>query len=167
MNRTVLILTSTWVMAAACVHPRGATTGNDRALLIGTWELVSFTSRLSDGRVVSPWGQRPVGQLTYDAAGRMIALLMHQARNEAGGNASDPAVQGEYSAYFGTYTVDAERRVVTHRVNGSLAATRASSELLRNYEFRDGLLVLTFTRSRGAAPVTNTLVWRRAVGASP
>ena len=131
----------------------------DAGALVGTWELTEFSRRAADGRITAPWGSQPVGQITYDADGHVTALLMHEERNEAGGRPSSQDVQAEFSAYFGTYAVDATRRIVTHHVRGSLSAERASGELRRNYELKDGALILTFTRPQDGA--TNTLVWKR------
>src|SRR3954452_20142713 len=50
--------------------------------MIGTWELVSLTWTPPDGRAVQPWGDA-TGRITYDANGNVVALLMHERRNEA------------------------------------------------------------------------------------
>jgi hypothetical protein len=39
------------------------------ASLLGTWELVTFTSRQADGRVEEPWGPHPAGRIVYDPTG--------------------------------------------------------------------------------------------------
>ena len=79
---------------------------------------------------------------------------MHEQRNEASGRVSSAEVQADFSAYFGTYSIDTAQRIVTHQVQGSLNASAASGELRRNYEFRDGVLILTFTRRLDGALVT-------------
>ena len=166
-SRGLLLCACAVCFAMACTMFRGSsrTLADDPSRLIGTWQLASFTTRLPDGRVIVPWGNQPPGRISYDRAGNVIALLMHELRDEATGLQSRPADVAEaYSAYFGTYEVDRARRVVTHHVTGSLNAERASGELERAYEFRGDDLVLTFTRGRGAAAVTNTLVWKRASG---
>ena len=81
------------------------------------------------------------------------------------GRLSSREVQAEFTAYFGTYSVDTERRIIIHHVSGSLSAERASGELRRNYEFRDGSLILTFTRTQDGA--MNTLIWKRLSQANP
>ena len=131
------------------------------SLLWGTWEIVSYSRRLSDGRVIEPWGAHPAGRITYDADGHVTALLMHERRNEADGHSSPPDMQAEFTAYFGTYTVDVTRQIVTHKVTASLSAARASGDLQRHDELRDGSLILTFTRMRDGLPVTNIHVWKR------
>ncbi|WP_084113036.1 lipocalin-like domain-containing protein [Belnapia moabensis] len=53
------------------------------------------------------WG-RPAGRITYDTEGNMMAVLMHERRNEAAGQGRSPETRSQYSAYFGTYCVDWE-----------------------------------------------------------
>ena len=84
---------------------------------------------------------------------------MHEQRNEASGRVSPPEVQADFSAYFGTYTIDTAQRIVTHHVRGSLNAAGASGDLRRNYEFKDGTLILRFTRPQDGAD--NTLTFKR------
>ena len=174
--RTALILTISLATASWTGHaarqrlpgaaPRSlaAASPQDAQLLVGTWELIDF-SRALDGRVTAPWGSQAVGRITYDADGHVTALLMHEQRNEANGRPSSPDVQSAFSAYFGTYTVDTAKRIVTHQVGASLSAERASGELRRNYQFKDGMLILTFTRPQDGA--TNTLKWKRISRLNP
>ena len=111
--------------------------------------------------MVEPWGKHPVGRITYDANGYVTVLLMHESRNEAGGQGSPTEIQADYSAYFGSYIVDVDGGIIIHRVAASLSAAQASGEIRRNYELRDGLLKLSFTRAREGAPVIYTLAWKR------
>jgi len=129
--------------------------------LLGTWALMSFSARLPDGSVTEPWGAHPVGRITYDRDGNVTALVMHELRNEADGRSSPPDTQAEFSAYFGSYKVDVARGLITHNVAGSLSAAHASHELQRNYELRDGVLTLSFTRPRNGLPVTHVLSFKR------
>jgi hypothetical protein len=150
---------------AIAERPASGVLQDDRSRLIGTWDLVDFSRQAKDGTITTPWGRRPVGHLTYDADGHVTALLMHEQRNEADGRPSSPEVQAEFSAYFGTYTVDPTRRAIIHHVIGSLSAERASGELRRNYAFKDGTLILTFTRTQDGA--INSLVWKRVSQSNP
>ena len=129
--------------------------------LLGTWDLVSFWWRLPDGKMVEPWGEHPVGRITYDANGHVTVLLMHESRNEASGQGSPAEIQTDYSAYFGSYIVDVDAGIIIHRVAASLSAAHASGEIRRNYELKDGLLKLTFTRARDGIPVIHTLAWKQ------
>jgi len=128
--------------------------------LVGTWELISFTSRLADGSSKVRWPDS-VGRITYDADGNVTGLLMSGRRNEADGSSSPAEAEGEFTAYFGRYHVDVAQGLITHRVIASLSAPRASGELLRTYELRDGLLTLGFPAIRNGVSMTNLLVWKR------
>ena len=129
--------------------------------LLGTWDLMSFSARLPDGSASEPWGAHPVGRITYDPDGNVTALVMHELRNEADGRSSPPDTQADFSAYFGSYKVDVARGLVTHKIAGSLSAAHASHELQRNYELRDGVLTLSFTRLRDGLPVAHVLSFKR------
>src|SRR5262245_35251874 len=114
--------------------------------IVGTWELLSYSWRFPDGHVLEPWGKAN-GRISYDANGNMMAVLMHERRNQAdGGDGGDPRTADSYSAYFGTYRVDPTQGRVRHQVAGSLNGNSASGELLRTFKFEDGLLVLTFSK---------------------
>ena len=62
---------------------------------------------------------------------------MHELRNEADGRSSPPGMQSQFTAYFGTYTLDVARRIVTHQVAASLSAEHTSGDLQRNYELSE------------------------------
>ena len=127
---------------------------------VGTWELVSFTSHLEDGRSIEPW-PNAVGRVVYDPSGNVTGLLMSGHRNEADGRGSPPEAQDEFTAYFGTYQVDIAQGVITHDVSASLSATRASRVLRRSFELNDDKLILGFATMRNGVPMTNRLVWKR------
>lgn len=129
--------------------------------IVGTWELLSYSWRFPDDHVLEPWG-KAVGRISYDANGNMMAVLMHEQRNQAdGSNRGDPRTADSYSAYFGTYRVDSPQGRVRHQVTGSLNGNSASGELLRTFEFEDGLLVLTFSKPLEGVPVIRRVVWKR------
>jgi hypothetical protein len=129
--------------------------------MIGTWELVSMTWTTPDGRTVEPWGN-PAGRITYDASGNVVAMLMHERRNEAqNGSRAAPETLSQYSAYFGTYQVDAANGVIIHKVTGSLNGENASGELRRRFSFENDMLILGFTTVRDGVPVTRRLAWKR------
>jgi hypothetical protein len=127
--------------------------------LHGTWELISMSWSYPDGRRVEPWGKAS-GRITYDPDGNVVAMLMHERRNQADGGAGDPATLPSYSAYFGTYAVDPAEGIIRHQVAGSLNAD-ASGELKRTFVFEDGLLILGFTTMRDGMPVTRRLEWKQ------
>ena len=135
-----------------------------RDRFIGVWRLVSCERKAGDGRVEYPYGERPVGRITYDKAGRMSAQLMRPGRRSTvpagssliAGNASvdeiRDAVTG-FTAYFGTFDVDEASQTVIHHVQCSFVPSWVGTDLKRTYRFYDNRLQLT------AGP-TN-LVWEK------
>ena len=134
---------------------------NDRARFIGAWDLVSVEARWPDGHVTAPWGAHPPGRLIYGEDGHMSALLMHQLRNQATQSGVTAALQNEAAGYFGTYTVDPARHVLSHHVEATLR-TAESGTIDRAYSFAGEKLTLTAKATRDGSPVTYVLVWRRA-----
>jgi hypothetical protein len=100
--------------------------------LMGTWRLVEFADLDKDGKWQHRFGEPPRGYFVYDATGhvhiqimKIPPLLPFLEANVAQGKPPSAehalAAYCAYVAYFGTYTVDAEKHVVTHHVEGSLA----------------------------------------------
>jgi len=147
--------------ARASSSHRSATGSAD--LLVGVWDLVSIKTRWPDGHITEPWGAAPVGRLTYGADGRMITLLMDARRNQADGRAVPAEAQANVAAYYGTYTVDSARHVVTHRVTASIRTSEAGA-IERRYMRNGDTLVLVANALFQGANVTHTLVWHRAAG---
>lgn len=140
---------------------------DDRSRLVGVWRLVSSTRRYSDGRVEYPYGEEPVGRITYDNAGRMSAQLMRPGRpcsvpsgvNLVAGKAGDAEIReaaGGFAAYFGTFEVDEATQTVIHHVEAALVPSWVGTELKRNYSWGGNRLVLTAT----SASVLE-VVWER------
>src|SRR5476649_2375285 len=79
---------------------------------VGTWTLVSFEFRRSDGVVTNVMGIDATGMLVYDASGCMSAQMMRSDRpqfalgDQQKGTPEETraAVEG-YIAYFGDYEV--------------------------------------------------------------
>ena len=140
---------------------------DDRSRLVGVWSLVSSTRRFADSRVEYPYGEKPVGRITYDSAGRISAQLMRRARrctvpsgvNLVAGNAGDEEIReaaGGFAAYFGTFEVDEAAQTVIHHVEAALVPSWVGTDLKRNYRFEGNRLVLTAT----SASVLD-VVWER------
>jgi hypothetical protein len=133
---------------------------NDRSRFIGTWDLVSVEAQWPDGHVTAPWGAHPPGRLIYTQDGHMSAVLMHELRNQASHNDVTAALQNEAAGYFGTYTVDTARHIVSHHVAATLRAAEAGV-IDRVYRFDGEKLTLTAKAIRDRLSVTYVLVWAR------
>ena len=145
---------------------RGAPSPRDR--FIGVWKLIRCERKYPDGRIEYPYGEKPVGRITYDKAGRMSAQLMKPGRpstvaagiNLATGNASTDeireAVRG-FASYFGTFDVDEPTKTVIHHVEASLVPSWVGTDLKRTYRFSGNQLVLTAASANSVLE----LLWQR------
>lgn len=118
---------------------------------IGAWRLIS----VEGNRPGLPLRfDRPTGQLIYDASGRMSAQVVARAdrkpfapNNQGVSSATTEekaAAFDTYTAYFGTFSVDATAGTVTHHLEDSLVPGRRGTDNVRWFEFQgDDQLVLT------------------------
>jgi hypothetical protein len=121
---------------------------------IGVWKLVRYERKSEDGVIDYPYGEKPVGRITYDKGGRMSAQLMRPGRrstmapgvNLIAGNASAEeireAVTG-FIAYYGTFDVDEPAHTVIHHVQACLVPSWVGADLKRSYRFDGNRLALT------------------------
>ncbi|MFZ3339449.1 MAG: lipocalin-like domain-containing protein [Terriglobales bacterium] len=100
--------------------------------LLGTWRLVELADLDKDGKWQHRYGEHPRGYFVYDPTGHVHIQIMKvpalppfpEARLDVGKLPTPEhalAAYSAYAAYFGTYTVDADKHVVTHHVEGSLS----------------------------------------------
>jgi hypothetical protein len=136
----------------------GTTGGDDARRFVGTWRLVSFTQ--GNGSVIPERGPHPTGLIHYDATGHMAAQIMPDRLRAAYAGPLPTPVEAQgavvgYTAYFGTYTVDARARTVTHHREGNVIPS-APAEVVRRYEFlTDDRVAFT------AAENSTRLIWER------
>ena len=137
-----------------------------RNRLIGVWKLRSCVSTFKDGRTEHPFGEKPVGRIEYDKAGRMSALLMRPDRrstlppgtplNKATSEELRDAVTG-FVAYFGTFDIDEATQTVIHHVEASLSPSWVGTDLKRRFRFDADRLILI----RPAQDSSDELIWQR------
>ena len=130
-----------------------------RKRFIGVWKLLSVEVRAA-GEILYPYGEHPVGRLTYDAAGRTSAQVMKLGRRSsvkdpgAISQASDEEVRqiaDGYIGYYGTFSIDGE--AVIHHVEACTLPAWIDTGQRRQYEFTGSRLVLRFDPYQ--------LVWER------
>lgn len=121
-----------------------------RKRLIGVWKLFSM-EELVDGNVVYPYGEHPVGRLTYDEAGRMSAQIMQPGRQSsvsdpdaiAGASADDLRQIAEgYLGYYGSFSIDDESKTVVHHVEACMLPAWVGTDQRRQWEFDGPRLAL-------------------------
>ncbi len=138
-----------------------------RDRFFGVWKLVRCERKFPDGRSDYPYGEKPVGRITYDKAGRMSAQLMRPGRrstvppgqslitSNASADEIREAVNG-FIAYYGTFDVDEPAQTVIHHVQACLIPSWVGTDLKRTYRFTDNRLVLT-----AATTSVIELIWER------
>ena len=141
-------------------------TDHDQAPLVGTWKLISAEFRDESGRITHPWGEDPVGVVTYGADGYMSVQLMRSDRPQFVHN--DPAegtpeetlmAFAGIMTYFGPYTVDGT--TVTHHIEGCSFPNWEGTDLARHYTVEADVLTLTTAPMRVAgSEVTGVLSWQ-------
>lgn len=52
----------------------------DKNDFLGTWKLLSWETKYSDGQIIHPFGKNPIGYLTYNECGYMSATIMKPNR---------------------------------------------------------------------------------------
>lgn len=147
-----------------------ASADDARALLAGSWDLVSVENRGTDGSVVRPFGDAPQGRITYTADGYLSAHVMRAARAAFagatlyGGSAEEKSTAYDsYIAYYGSYVVDPQAGTVTHRIEGSLFPNWSGSAQTRFYTLAaDTLTLSTPPFDAQGKQITVHVVWRRA-----
>ncbi|MCL4531449.1 MAG: lipocalin-like domain-containing protein [Chloroflexi bacterium] len=137
---------------------------------IGVWKLISCDAIRRNGSVLPIYGKNPVGRLYYDAAGNMSVHIMKAGRPNFADETKFRAAPSEmraayesYEAYFSTYEIDNERRIVIHHVIGGLFPNWTGSVQPRYYKFEGNRLILS-TNPIGCASKEKTvvtLVWER------
>jgi len=127
----------------------------DAQRFVGDYTLISYVTFPEAGAAVD---MSYVGRLSYDSAGNMSGLGMPsglpEREREAGGR-----LTGGF-AYWGKVTVDDEKKIVVHHVEGSpLMPSWVGGDNVRFYEFEGDLLRLSLKNAEGRT--TATLTWRR------
>jgi hypothetical protein len=126
--------------------------------IVGTWNLESRIIRRADGsESFDPrFGEHPVGYIAYDRTGHMSIQQMRPGRTK-----DDPT--NGYEAYFGTYSVDEEKKVVTHHIEGDMLSDRVGQELRREFEIKsDELTLIVHDRpAENGKPITILMHYSR------
>jgi Lipocalin-like domain len=126
--------------------------------LIGTWKVVEFADLDKSGKWQYWFGEHPRGYFVYDETGHVHIQIMKvpslapfpEANSDDGKLPSAEhalAAYNAYFAYFGTYTVDAKKSVVTHHVEGSLAPDYTGTDQPRPFKLTGDRLEISDGRT--------------------
>lgn len=137
--------------------------------LVGTYALVSWENRYESGMITYPLGADAKGFISYSEDGFVFVHIMADKRKR---HASGDLFGGEISeirdsaathiSYCGTYEIIGNE--VIHHVTVSSFPNWVSSEQRRNWEFRNGQLLLSAQGLQvGNEKVEAFLIWQRSM----
>jgi len=138
--------------------------------LVGSWELLSRVDRAANGdeRREPTLGPDPIAFLVFDSAGHFAAQFMKRDRTTApvvlgaSGPANNSVARGGYDAYFGTYTLDEARGVLSTLLRGALSQENVGQTFVRHVRVEGDLLTLELeTTAANGEAITRTLRWQR------
>ena len=150
------------VLALAAFGFGRASAADDAARLVGSWKLVSWQTKHSDGSTGYPMGESPAGLLIYDARGNISLQIMDDFRPAFSQGYEKTTldelkeVYKTYAAMFGHYSVDPSARTVSIEVQGITNPNYMSSTLTRYYALKGNTLVMAFD-PKGM----NSTTWKR------
>ena len=167
MNRFATILVSAMLFGSIHCAAQEAVPVNDvPPALIGTWRLVEWSATTASGDKEHPFGPKAVGRIAYGTDGSMSFHLMDPSvppfKSPVRALASADEIEAgwkAYFAYFGTYSVDSNKGIVTHHIEGCSFPNWNGTEQKRNYQFDGTSLVL---EGQTADQKSHRLVWKKA-----
>ena len=163
-DRRRIVLAAVMVMVAiSSGQQAGAQARNP---FVGTWKLISIESRAADGSVPAGpnpvGGEHPTGMVMYDAEGHVSLQIMPGGRPSSL-NTLQPLTPDQartallgYVAYYGTYTLDQQARVMHIHFDGAINPSMVGTNGDRYYEFNGNRM--TF---RAGTTSTTRLTWER------
>jgi len=126
--------------------------------IIGTWALVKAIATAADGspRPAPFGGAKAMGRVTFNADGRMMAVLCDGRPEMPGGE------RRGYSSYCGNYTFDG--RTLITRVDAASDPARMGTDQIRQVSHEGDLMVLRPPlRSYDGAPEEQRVLWWRKI----
>jgi hypothetical protein len=145
----------------------------DNEKLLGTWRLVSASSKDNSGaQIEPPYGVNPDGFLTYTHDRRVTALISYGGRKPISVGAKGAALLEEqaeafktFLAYAGRYRLDGDK--IIHSIEISSIQNYVNKELVRSVKFQRNQIVLTTPPTMVNGKIQSIeLVWERVESTS-
>ena len=168
----LLVFGSSFCFAQQAVTHKASPIALNRGAFVGAWKLVRIDYTGSKGNMKDPkFGPGSEGLIVYDASGWMSVQIVtlgrptiplppavidtpHEAQLKA-------AAMDTYYAYFGTWTFDVDKQIVTHHRTASLFPYETGTDAVRDARFDGRYLSLIVHESEDGDPRTRILVWER------
>lgn len=160
--RTTGAMTLLAAVTTGCASGPGATSSSSTGpstgapstpSIVGVWGLVEFRDFDVDGGEVESLGNDAPGVFIHTPDGHLsLHIMTDRERPLIDRDTTDEErgrIERPYIGYFGTYTVDRERMVVIHHIEGAKVPNRVGRSAARTYRFEDGDLILDFESPGG------------------
>ena len=136
---------------------------------VGTWKLISFETRRSDGGVMYPFGKDLQGLIMYDAKGYWSCHIMGKNRPAFASGQMAKGTPEEIKAafegalcYWGTYDIDEKEKILKLHIIDSLYPNWKGQDQKRFYEFSGNRYSIKTPPMRaGEVEIVSVLVWER------
>lgn len=143
----------------------------EKEKFIGTWELVKMHEKKKDKVLYKPYGDSPLGYITYTPEGFMHAILMKKNRSRLGvsmeslSNARKTKnvfkflkyikavinyykASSSFVAYSGKFEIKGDE--IFHNVTSSLVPDWIGQPLIREFSFLEDKMILTAKNDDGS-----------------
>jgi hypothetical protein len=136
---------------------------------VGTWKLISFETRRSDGAVMYPFGKDLQGLIMYDTKGYWSCHIMGNNRPAFASGQMAKGTPEEIKAafegslcYWGTYDIDEKEKILKLHIIDSLYPNWRGADQKRFYEFSGNRYSIKTPPMRaGEVEIVSVLVWER------
>ena len=150
--------------SGAWAQQSGATVSQQ---LVGVWKLVGDSNTGKDGvkKVGAAWGPNPQGKIIFTSTGHFVSLnnlpnipkFASGSRMQGTAEENKSVVQGSLAS-AGTYTVSADGKVLTQKIEGSSWPGWSGTEQVRNLTISGDDLRYTLIASFGG---TSEVIYKR------
>jgi hypothetical protein len=148
------------------VNHFGASLAQSPSAVVDTWKVLSVTTTDDTGVVQNPFGENPLGFITYTADGRMSVIINASDRKPLSGDDRAAAPVAERAeafatmvAYAGRYTFTGDK--VVHHVEASAVPNDVGTDLVRSAELDGDRLTLRTPMQSDGEQVVVEVVWQR------
>jgi hypothetical protein len=110
--------------------------------LVGTWKLVSWSTKFDGGDTVEPYGPNAKGRLVLTSDRRWIIILTGANRKSASSVEEKAALLDSMLAYSGVYTVEADKITTRVDMSSNEIYTGANQNQTRFFRIEGDKLIL-------------------------
>jgi hypothetical protein len=143
------------LVTAVGIVPAFASAQSVHERIVGTYRLARYAAH----------GEQPIGRISYDASGRMWAMLLPPGRAPVDRDSAPEQYRDTMRgvvAYYGTYTIDESTQRVIHHVEAASNPAWIGDDFIRWYRFEGPNLLISLNQS-----FDNSLLWERLAERPP